>query len=133
MKAYKGQKGEIRLFRPDMNMARLNLSSKRLSLPTFDGGEYTECIKELLRTDKDWIPEGEGYSMYLRPTHISTHPYLGVNSPECSKLFTIMSPVGPYYKEGFAPVKLYADSNNVRAWPGGVGGAKVGGKSIGCF
>lgn len=38
-----------------------------------------------------------------------------------------MSPVGPYYPEGFAPVKLYADRQHVRAWPGGTGDKKVGG------
>ena len=43
------------------------------------------------------------------------------------KLFAILSPVGPYFKDGFKPVKLYADTDNVRAWPGGVGNAKVGG------
>lgn len=41
------------------------------------------------------------------------------------KLFVILSPVGPYYKDGFKPVKLYADTENVRAWPGGVGNVKV--------
>lgn len=34
---------------------------------------------------------------------------------------------GPYYPEGFKPVTLFADSVNVRAWPGGVGDCKVGG------
>ena len=40
------------------------------------------------------------------------------------KLYIIMCPVGPYYKTR-DPVKLYADTTNVRAWPGGVGNAKV--------
>lgn len=39
----------------------------------------------------------------------------------------ILSPVGPYYPEGFAPVKLWAEKQFVRAWPGGTGDAKVGG------
>lgn len=37
------------------------------------------------------------------------------------------SPVGPYYKTGFKPVRLTADTPFVRAWPGGTGNAKVGG------
>ena len=36
-----------------------------------------------------------------------------------------MCPVGPYFKDGFNPIKLYADTDNVRAWPGGTGNAKV--------
>ena len=43
------------------------------------------------------------------------------------KLYVIMCPVGPYYKGGFKPVKLYADTAHTRAWPGGVGNVKVGG------
>lgn len=41
--------------------------------------------------------------------------------------YTILSPVGPYYPEGFKPIKLLADEAHVRAWPGGTGDAKVGG------
>lgn len=74
-----------------------------------------------------WIPTGEGYSLYLRPTVIATWPYLGVNKAQSLKLFCIACPVGPYYPEGFKPVKLLADNHNVRAWPGGAGDAKVGG------
>jgi len=93
----------------------------------FDGDELTECIKKLIEVERSWIPEGEGYSLYLRPTAISTHPYLGVTKPDNAKIFVILSPVGPYYPEGFAPVKLFADNRNVRAWPGGIGYAKAGG------
>ncbi|KAL7464704.1 hypothetical protein ACHAXS_005042 [Conticribra weissflogii] len=79
------------------------------------------------KTDRDWIPSGEGYSLYLRPTVISTHPYLGVATPDDLLLYVITSPVGPYYTSGFNPVRLTADSEYVRAWPGGTGGSKVGG------
>jgi branched-chain amino acid aminotransferase len=76
---------------------------------------------------RDWIPEGEGYSLYLRPTVIATWPYLGVNAARSFKLYCIACPVGPYYPEGFKPVRLLAETGAVRAWPGGVGAAKVGG------
>lgn len=45
MKAYVDPSGKVRLFRPDMNMKRLNRSMKRLLLPEFDGDELTECLK----------------------------------------------------------------------------------------
>jgi len=41
-------------------------------------------------------------------------------------LFVIALPVGPYYPQGFKPVKLLADDLNVRAWVGGTGGFKLG-------
>ena len=127
MKAYVDADDNIRLFRPDMNMARLKVSSGRMNLPDFDGDAFLECIKELVRLEKDCIPRGDGFSLYIRPTAISTHPYLGVTGAQSAKLYCILSPVGPYYPEGFKPVTLYADNVNRRAWPGGVGFTKCGG------
>ncbi len=121
MKAYIDSNQEIRLFRPDMNAKRLNNSAHRLLLPQFDESEFLECLKNLVKVDRDWIPSGFGYSLYLRPTLIATHPFLGVQPPLSAKLFVISSPVGPYYPEGFNPIKLFADTQHVRAWPGGAG------------
>lgn len=56
MKAYKDKSGNIRLFRPDMNMARLNRSSARLALPNFDGKAFIKLIGELLKMDERFIP-----------------------------------------------------------------------------
>ena len=79
------------------------------------------------RPDRDWIPSGRGYSLYLRPTVISTHPYLGLSPPDSLLLYVITSPVGPYYATGFDPVRLTTDTPYVRAWPGGSGSSKIGG------
>lgn len=126
MKAYKDSNGKIRLFRPDRNMARLNYSMQKLGMPSIgDGSEFMECLKKLLLIDESWIPEKEGYSIYIRPTAIGTSAFLGVLASDAIKLFAILSPVGPYYKAGFVPIKLFADTVNVRAWPGGAGNAKV--------
>jgi len=129
MKAYRDSKNPdmIRMFRPDMNMKRLNSSCEQLFFPKFDEEQFLECIKELIRTDKDWVPTGDGYSLYLRPTIISTHEFLGVAASEKVKLYVILSPVGPYYPEGFNAVSLLADPKFVRAWPGGSGATKIGG------
>lgn len=77
MKGYLDSEGRTRLFRPDMNMARMKVSCERMNLPDFDGDAFLECIKELVRLDKGCIPEGDGFSLYLRPTAISTPPVLG--------------------------------------------------------
>jgi branched-chain amino acid aminotransferase len=57
MKAYKDKEGNIRLFRPDRNMARLNKSSARIALPTFDGDAMIDLIGKLVKTDQRFIPE----------------------------------------------------------------------------
>jgi len=127
LKAYFDSKEKIRLFRPIMNMNRMNQSANALCMPMFDGREFLCCIKELVRLDKNWIPKQKGYSLYVRPTIISTEETIGISVPKKVKLFVILSPVGPYYPSGFAAVKLYANTKNVRAWPGGVGNVKAGG------
>lgn len=135
MKAYKSvnNSNDIRLFRPQLNMKRLSNSMNRLCMPgsDFDHQELIDCIAKLVRLDQDWIPTEEGYSLYIRPTVISTHSYLGVAAPEDILLYVITCPVGPYYKSGFAPIRLTADTPYVRAWPGGTGAAKVGGNYAG--
>ncbi|GAM16937.1 hypothetical protein SAMD00019534_001120 [Acytostelium subglobosum LB1] len=126
MKAYKDANGKIRLFRPMENMNRLYKSAERICLPTFNKEAVLELIKQMVLLDKDWIPEGRGYSLYLRPTMIATQKSLGVGTPQTALMFVIASPVGPYYPEGFKPVKLLADDRYVRAWVGGSGGFKLG-------
>ncbi|KAJ3205517.1 branched-chain-amino-acid aminotransferase [Entophlyctis luteolus] len=127
MKAYKDKSGNIRLFRPDMNMNRLLRSCRRLALPEFDKNELLDCIKKLLLIDERWIPSERGYSLYVRPTAIATQESLGVGPSSQAKIFVITCPVGPYYKTGFAAVSLSATSHYTRAWPGGTGDCKVGG------
>lgn len=131
MKAYKAMDDpdQLLLFRPEKNMERLTGSMERLCMPgaDFDNQELLHCIQELVKVDKRWIPYGEGYSLYIRPTVIATHPFLGVAAPNELLLFVITSPVGPYYKTGFQPIRLTCDTPYVRAWPGGTGNCKVGG------
>lgn len=70
MKAYRGVDGRIRIFRPNMNMNRMNLSAKRSGLPTFDGDEFIKCMQRLISIDQEWVPHTEKASLYLRPTLI---------------------------------------------------------------
>ncbi|CEH14247.1 probable bat1-branched chain amino acid mitochondrial [Ceraceosorus bombacis] len=127
MKAYKDVNGEVRLFRPDMNMKRMNTSAERLALPTFSHGDLIKLIATLVDLDSSWIPSEPGHSLYIRPALIGTQAALGVHPTTDARLFVISSPVGPYYKTGFKPVALEADPSKVRAWPGGTGNYKLGG------
>lgn len=64
---------------------------------------------------------------------IGTQRTLGVGPPASALLYLIASPVGPYYKSGFKAVSLEASSENVRAWPGGVGDKKLGANYAPCI
>ncbi|KAI9572641.1 aminotransferase [Boletus coccyginus] len=127
MKAYKHPDGTVTMFRPDMNMKRMNNSAKRLALPTFDGDALIECIRQLISLERDWIPKEPGHSLYIRPTLIGTNGTLGVQPPSEALLFVICSPAGPYYPHGFKPVALYGttDTEYIRAAPGGTGAFKL--------
>lgn len=128
LKAYRGVDGNIRVFRPDMNMARMNASAARSGLPTFESDEFIKCFSRLVSIDQEWVPHTESASLYLRPTLIGIEPTLGVASSDSALLYTILSPVGGYFKPGATSmgVSLLADPRYVRAWPGGVGDRKMG-------
>jgi len=127
LKAYKAKDGRILLFRPHQNMARTNISNDRLCIPPIDVDFGVEAIKTLVKLEKDWIPEAEGTSLYIRPFIIATDPYLGVRPSNTYKFIIILSPVGAYYPEGINPVKIYVESKYVRAVKGGIGYAKTPG------
>jgi branched-chain amino acid aminotransferase len=127
MKAYKCNDGSINLFRPYANIERANISNERLVIPPLDVDFAVKAIKAVVDTDSDWVPEAEGTSLYIRPFIIATDPYLGVRPSLTYKFMVIMCPVGAYYPEGLDPVKIYVESNYVRAVKGGTGHTKTPG------
>ena len=126
-KAYKTDDGRVIMFRINRNFNRMNSSHLQLGIPTFDIHQMTECTRQLVELEKDWIPEKPMHSLYLRPTSICMDNKLGMSRVTRSKTFVILSPVGPYYPRGFVPVKLFCDNSVIRAWPSGFGDKKIGG------
>ena len=127
LKAYKTKDGNIQLFRPDRNMARLNVSNERLCIPKIDEAFCVEAIRKLVEVDADWIPEEEGTSLYIRPFIFAVDPHVGVHPAKHLIFAIILSPVGAYYPEGLNPVKIYIEQKYVRAVKGGIGFAKTAG------
>ncbi len=127
LKAYRTADGAIQLFRPQKNIERMNNTNRRLCIPQVDPDDVLQAIKTLVEYEKDWVPTYDGTSLYIRPFIIATDPFLGVH-PAKTYLFTIiLSPVGSYYPEGINPVKIYIETEYVRASRGGTGFAKCGG------
>lgn len=127
LKAYRTDNGRILLFRPEKNAERTNVTNERLCMPQMDVELMVEAIKKIVEVDKDWIPEAEGTSLYIRPFIIATDPFLGVRPSKTYKFYIILSPVGAYYKGGLSPTKIFVEDEYVRAVAGGTGFAKVGG------
>lgn len=127
LKAYRTADGRILLFRPDRNMARLNVSNDRLCIPPIDEEFAIEAVKKLVLVDKDWIPTEEGTSLYIRPYIFAVDAHVGVHPAHHLIFAIILSPVGAYYPEGLNPVKIYVEDEYVRAVKGGMGFTKTGG------
>ena len=127
MKAYKAENGDIQFFRPEENFKRLNVSNERICIPQIDVELCVEAVKALVKVDQDWIPTSAGTSLYIRPFIIGCEPVLGVHPANNYKFMIILSPVGSYYAGGLAPIKIFVETNYVRAVRGGIGFAKTGG------
>ncbi|MCJ7842017.1 branched-chain amino acid aminotransferase [Lederbergia sp. NSJ-179] len=127
LKAYITKDQDVLLFRPEENMKRMNRSNRRLCIPEIDEDLGLEALKKLISIDRDWIPNKEGTSLYIRPFVFATEPYLGVAPSTTYQFVIILSPVGAYYKEGINPVKIAVESEYVRAVKGGTGNAKTAG------
>jgi len=127
LKAFRTEQGGIQLFRPKDNFSRMNLSARTMCIPEFDEDLALNGLKELIKIEKDWVPQALGTSLYVRPTIVAMDPFLGVRASHTYRFFIILSPVGAYYAEGFNPVKIWVTRNHVRAVRGGVGFVKTAG------
>ena len=126
LKAYRTADGKIQLFRPEKNMARLNVSCERLCIPKIDEEFAIKAIKTLVKVDEDWIPTEPETSLYIRPYIYATDAHVGVHAAKHLTFSIILSPVGAYYPNGIEPVKIFVEQKYVRATPGGTGFTKAG-------
>ena len=121
LKAYRTADGSIQLFRPDCNIERMNNSAERMCLPQIPAELAMAGITELVKLERDWVPTEKDTSLYIRPFMI------GRDASHHVQFIIVVCPVGAYYPEGLAPVKIYVEQEDVRAVKGGTGMAKTGG------
>lgn len=124
MKAFKGKDGSIRLFRPMDNARRFNKSAVRMCMPEFPQDQFVYAIRELIGLDRDWVPEMEGHSLYIRPFMFADEVFLGVKPSSRYKFMVICSPASSYYPE---PIRVKIETRFSRAVLGGTGMAKAAG------
>jgi branched-chain amino acid aminotransferase len=134
LKAYQQASGSITLFRPDANAARFNRSARRMAMPELPEETFVRALELLVAQDRDWVPAGEGNSLYLRPFLIATQRGLGVNHPSSEYLFCVIaSPAASYFGGGVKPVTVWLSEEYTRAAPGGTGAVKCGGNYAASF
>src|SRR6201986_1384159 len=92
LKAHTRDDGGVNLFRPDANARRFRDSADRMAMAPLPEPVFIEGVEQLVRSDRNWIPGGEG-SLYLRPFMIATEVFLGVK-PSAEYIFAVIaSPV----------------------------------------
>jgi branched-chain amino acid aminotransferase len=124
MKAYPTPDGGAAIFRPDENGIRLNSSAMRMAMPEVPRELYMDAVEKLVDLDRDWIPQEEGSSLYIRPYMFATDEYVGIKASEHYKFVIFTCPVKSYYDK---PVSVLVQDKYVRAFPGGTGEAKAAG------
>ena len=127
LKAYRAEDGSIQLFRPEENFKRMNLSAERMCIPAVDVDFCVEALKQLVELERDWVPDADATSLYIRPFIFATDEHVGVHASHTYIFCIILSPSGSYYPEGLDPVKIMIESEDVRAVKGGTGFTKCGG------
>lgn len=124
MKALKNAAGEALVFRPLDNWKRMNVSAERMCMPLLPEELFMEGLSTMIDLDRNWIPEAEGSSLYIRPFMFSADEYIGIKASENFTFMIILCPVGAYYS---TPVKVRIETHYTRAVEGGTGYAKAGG------
>ena len=130
LKAYKNDKGEVNIFRLKDNLNRLNKSAERMGMAEIDVDAGLEAIKSFVALEKDWIPNRDQGSLYIRPFIIATDNTLRAKPSKTYKFMVIACPVGFYYNTA---LNIVLGREYSRAAAGGVGFAKAGGNYAASF
>jgi branched-chain amino acid aminotransferase len=127
LKAYRTKDGGATMFRPIENARRFQQSAERLAMPSLPEELFLEACDLLVKTDRAWIPDGDGGSLYIRPFMFANEIFLGVKPSSDYLFIVIASSVGSYFKTDAPAVSLWVSQEFTRAAPGGTGAAKCGG------
>jgi branched-chain amino acid aminotransferase len=128
LKAFRGADGRVRIFRLEENAKRMIRTANytMMAEPTLE--LFREACLEAVWLNERFIPPyGTGASLYIRPLLIGTGAQVGVKPAKEYIFLVFVTPVGPYYKEGFKPISVMVDRHHDRSAPLGTGFVKVGG------
>ena len=128
LKAFRGVDGKVRFFRLEENAKRMQRSGEylRMQVPSIE--LFEEMCTKAVEANAEYIPPyGTGASLYLRPLLIGTGAQVGVKEATEYTFVVFVTPVGPYFKEGFKPITVTLERLYDRAAPHGTGHTKVGG------
>ena len=126
LKAYTTEKGQIVIFRPDLNAERLEQSAQRLEMPVYPKDKFVEAVAATVKANDAYVPPyGTGATLYIRPYMFGSNPVIGVKPADEYQFRVFATPVGPYFKGGIKPLTIKI-SDFDRAAPHGTGHIKAG-------
>lgn len=128
LKAFRGKDGKVRIFRLEENAKRMARSAEQTLMAAPTAELFRDAVIEAVKLNERFIPPyGTGASLYIRPLLIGTGAQVGVKPAKEYIFLVFVTPVGPYYKEGFKPISVIVDRHHDRAAPLGTGQIKIGG------
>lgn len=128
LKAFRGKDGKVRVFRMKENAERIRNSAEGLCMQPVPEELFCEMVKKVVELNARFVPPyGSGASLYIRPLEIGITPSVGVKSASEYLFMILVSPVGPYFKEGFKPTNICIMRQYDRVAPKGTGRFKTGG------
>jgi branched-chain amino acid aminotransferase len=128
LKAFRGKDGKIRIFRLDDNAKRLQSSCDGILMAQLPVDKFKEAILKVVKLNERFVPPyGSGASLYIRPVLFGTTAQVGVHAATEYTFIVFVTPVGPYFKGGFACNPYVIIREFDRAAPLGTGTFKIGG------
>lgn len=128
LKAFRGKDGKVRVFRMEENAKRFIRSAEGIKMQPMPVELFCEMVRKVVKLNERFIPPyGTGASLYIRPLEIGISPRVGVKPASEYMVIMLVTPVGPYFKEGFKPTKVCLSREYDRVAPKGTGSIKVGG------
>ena len=126
LKAYTTEKGQIVVFRPDLNGERMENTAKRLEMPVFAKERFVDAVVQTVKANDAYVPPyGYGATLYIRPYMFGSSSVIGVKPADEYQFRIFTTPVGPYFKGGIKPLTICV-SDFDRAAPHGTGDIKAG-------
>ena len=128
LKAYRCPDGKVRIFRIDENAERLQRTCRGIMMPEVPTQLFKEMVTKTIRLNQEYIPTYEsGATLYIRPLLLGTSAQVGVHPANEYLFIVFVTPVGPYFKGGFATNPYVIVRDYDRSAPLGTGMYKVGG------
>ena len=128
LKAFRGKDGKIRVFRLEENAARMQATCRGTLMAELPTERFREAVIKAIKLNERFVPPYEsGASLYIRPLLIGTGAQVGVRPADEYLFIIFVTPVGPYFKGGFATNPYVIMREYDRAAPLGTGCFKVGG------